>query len=252
MNQVDPQWYKKIWTLGMQDQSWVEETVQEVDFVIEALELNGNERVLDLGCGFGRHALELARRGYCVTGVDITPAFIDEAHRQAGLAGVKAEFICADLRDIHFQEAFDVVLNMADGAIGYLENDEENLKIFDRVAAALRPGGKHLMGVNSAEYAEKHFPCRHWETGSRSLALADFAWDPASRRMIYTSYTLPYQQVLTPPEGTQSAIRLYTLKELEEILRDRRMEIQRVYGGYRTRLRDDLDHLDVVVCSQKE
>ncbi len=76
---IDPQWYKKIWSLDIQDMSWVEDTLPEVDFVVEALQLRGQERVLDLACGFGRHALELARRGYAVVGVDITAAYIDEA-----------------------------------------------------------------------------------------------------------------------------------------------------------------------------
>lgn len=65
-------WYKHCWTLDIQNQSWTESTVQQVDFLIEKLNLSGNERILDLACGFGRHALEFARRGCNVTGVDIT------------------------------------------------------------------------------------------------------------------------------------------------------------------------------------
>lgn len=72
-------WYKHCWTLDIQNQSWTESTVQQVDFLIEKLNLSGNERILDLACGFGRHALEFARRGCNVTGVDITPAYIDYA-----------------------------------------------------------------------------------------------------------------------------------------------------------------------------
>ena len=101
---VDPQWYKKIWTQDIQDLSWVERTADEVDFVIEALGLQGLEQVLDLACGFGRHALELACRGYSVVGVDITPAYIDEARRRAREDQLEAKFICADLRDVSFCE----------------------------------------------------------------------------------------------------------------------------------------------------
>ena len=70
------------WSLSIREMSWVEHTREEVDFVVEALGLAGGERVLDLACGFGRHVLELARRGYDVVGVDITPAFIDDALRR--------------------------------------------------------------------------------------------------------------------------------------------------------------------------
>lgn len=63
-----------------------EDTKRQVDFLIDKLELKGNERILDLACGFGRHSLEFARRGYEVTGVDITPAYIRYAAKQAGKA----------------------------------------------------------------------------------------------------------------------------------------------------------------------
>ena len=57
--ETDPQWYRRIWTLDLRDASWVESTVAEVDFVVEALSLPPGQRVLDLACGFGRHSLEL-------------------------------------------------------------------------------------------------------------------------------------------------------------------------------------------------
>ena len=91
----DPQWYKKIWSLDMKDMSWVEHTKEEIDFIIDIMELSGSERVLDLACGFGRHAVELARRGYPVVGVDITDEFIKEAKKIASLENLKIEFICA-------------------------------------------------------------------------------------------------------------------------------------------------------------
>ena len=83
MKAMQNDWYKKIWTLDIQNQSWVEDTVRQVDFLIDKLNLRGNEKILDLACGFGRHSLELARRGFEVTGVDITPAYIQYAAEQA-------------------------------------------------------------------------------------------------------------------------------------------------------------------------
>lgn len=248
---VDPQWYRKIWTLDIRDSSWVEQTAQEVDFVVEALELRSGERVLDLACGFGRHALELARRGHRVVGVDITAEYVEEARRRAREEWLDARFLRADLREVSFRDEFDVVLNLADGAIGYLENDEENIKIFNVIASALRPRGKHLMGVCNAAHAAAHFPRRHWEMGSRSISLAEFEWDGAASRMRYTAYTLPYGRELTPPEGTVSSIRLYTLEELREILRSRGMEIQAAYGAYDTAVPASDDRLALLVYSQK-
>lgn len=130
MKAMEKDWYKKIWTLDIQNQSWVEDTKRQVDFLVEKLELRGDERILDLACGFGRHSLELARRGYDVTGVDITAQYIEYATKQAQNEKLNAKFICSDVRKVPFNNEFDVVINMADGAIGYLENDEENKKDF--------------------------------------------------------------------------------------------------------------------------
>ena len=126
MHRMDSDWYRKIWTLDIQNQAWTEDTTREVDFIISKLSLQGNERILDLACGFGRHSLELARRGFDVTGVDITPEYVAFASEQASHEKLNAHFRCADIRALKYCSDFDVVLNMADGAIGYLENDTEN------------------------------------------------------------------------------------------------------------------------------
>ena len=249
---VDPQWYKKSWTLDVEDASWVEHTAQEVRFVIQVLQLHGHERVLDMACGYGRHALEFASKGHSVVGVDITPEYIEEARRRATERQIDAEFTCADLREVWFSEEFDVVLNLADGAIGYLENDDENLKIFDLIASALKPGGKHLMGLCNAAFARAHFPRRHWEIGKRSIALADFEWGDANSRMLYRGCTLKYGDTLTEPKPAHpSTTRLYTLEELRDILRARNMVVTGAFGGYDTALSVSDDDFALVVCSKK-
>ena len=83
MKAMEKDWYQKNWTLDIQNMSWVEDTNRQVDFLIKQLHLKGTEKILDLACGFGRHSLEFARRGYDVIGIDITPAYIDYANEQA-------------------------------------------------------------------------------------------------------------------------------------------------------------------------
>ena len=250
---VDPQWYRKIWTLDIRDTSWVESTAREVAFAIEVLQLRGGERILDLACGFGRHAVDLAARGYSVVGVDVTEAYIAEARKRAAEKGIAVEFIHADIRDISFHDEFDVVLNLADGAVGYLEDEDENLKVFDRIASALKVGGSHLMGVCNGTYARKHFPRRHWDVGSRSLSLADFAWDDENSRMLYTAHGFRFGEPLAKPkqDTSPSYIRLYTLDELRKILEDRGLEIKRAYGDYNMDAPASEDTFTLVVHSEK-
>ncbi|RHO54679.1 class I SAM-dependent methyltransferase [Eubacterium sp. AM05-23] len=84
-------WYKEIWSLDIKNQSWVENTVDKVAFIIKTLKLNGTEKILDMACGFGRHSLEFARRGYEVVGVDITKDYVDDAIKSADHEKLKEE-----------------------------------------------------------------------------------------------------------------------------------------------------------------
>ena len=248
----DDQWYRKIWTLGIQEMSWVEQTKEQVDFIWEVLALGGRERILDLACGFGRHALELDQRGCQVVGVDITAEYVNEANKQANDQGLNAKFLCADLRDLQYKEEYDVVLNLADGAIGYLENDVENLKIFDRIASALKPGGKHLMDVCNGGYAAKHFPKRNWLFGQQSLSLADFEWDRESSLMFYGGLEFRYGEKLTKPEEIHSnPTRLYNLQEFAVIFQNRAMEIRQAFGDFNTAIPVTDDIFQIQIFSQK-
>ena len=248
----DAQWYQKIWTMDIQEMSWVEQTQSQVNFLWKILQLRGGEKVLDLACGFGRHTLELARRGCQVVGVDITDAYIEEARKQARKSGLDAEFICADLRSVRFTSEFDVALNLADGAIGYLEDEQENLKIFDLIASALKPGGKHVMDVCSADYAAHNFPRRNWVFGSQSLSLADFDWDEQRSLMYYGGLEFKYGEIFTRPDAIHSnPTRLYPLDELAEIFQMRGMQIQKAYADFDATLGASEDTFQIQVLSQK-
>lgn len=224
-------WYKHGWTLDIKGQSWTENTIGEVDFLEKALGLTGGETVLDLACGYGRHSLELARRGYRVVGVDITPIYVDDANMNAAKEHLQASFFCDDLRNLQYVNEFDVVLNMADGAIGYLESDAENLKIFDVIAKALKPGGKSFIDVQSGDYAAAHFPQRLWEAGTNGLTLSAFDWDPNTRISLYGQLDFVYGETLAKPEMPYgNPTRLYTQRELEEILCERGLELYAAYA----------------------
>ena len=244
------------WTLDIKEMSWVERTEEETDFLIEALHLRGDERILDLACGFGRHSLALARRGYPVIGVDITADYIADARQTAGQEQLDVEFIQADVLELSFSAEFDVVLNMADGAIGYFATEEENLRLFDVIGNALKEDGKHMMAVCSAAHAAAHCPKRHWQAGSRSLSLADFLWNAETSRMIYRGQLLKFGEILEPfadqfPEDTTDGLRLYTIEELAEILAHRDLKIEAAYGDYDTSIPASPDQFMQIVCSRK-
>ncbi len=251
MGNINPEWYK-YWSLDIKEQSWVEDTENQVDFIIKTLELTGKERILDLACGFGRHSLAFARRGFSVVGVDITKAFIDDAIKNAKSASLSVDFILSDIRDLTFKSEFDVVLNLADGAIGYLENEEENLRIFDVVANALKPGGKHFMDICNAEHAEHFFPKRYWDIGTTTLSLPSFDWDKQNRRMLFGDWTITFGEIVKRPESIEpfSSTRLYSLNELEVILQQRNMRIVSSFSDYYGK-EASYKELQLMVYSQK-
>ncbi len=239
------------WTLDIKNQAWVEDTENQVDFLIRTMGLKGNERILDLACGFGRHALSFSRRGFPVVGVDFTDVYIEDAKANAKASGLSAEFILSDIRDVRFFEEFDVVLNLADGAIGYLDSDEENLKIFDAIARSLKPGGKHFMDICNAEHAQSCFPKRSWLAGNSELSLSEFIWDAATKKMYFTGYQLPYGEVTRRPvldkrEGT----RLYSAGEIKDILAARNMEVISTFSDYYG-TESSPKHIQLMVYSRK-
>lgn len=255
LNKPSPEWYKKIWSLDIQDMSWVEHTKEEINFIIDIMDLSGTERILDLACGFGRHAIELSRRGFSVVGVDITLDYIKEAMRISSLEKLNTEFICADLRNVSFKNEFNVVLNMADGAIGYLENDDENLKIFDLITSSLKKGGKHFMNICNAEHAEMHFPKRNWDIGEKELSLPEFHWDKETRRMLYGGWSLKFGELVEKPRfealSAQSSMRLYSVREIENIFNSRQMIVKNTFGKFDKSISSSHREMQLLIYSQK-
>lgn len=249
----DKNWYKKIWSLDIKNMSWVEETKSQVDFLWNALGLSGKERILDLGCGYGRHSLELAKRGCSVVGVDITKDYVEDANKNARIENLSAEFILSDIRDINFAGEFDIVLNMADGALGYLENDEENLKIYQVAAKALKSKGKQLIDICNAGYAKKYFPTRNWEIGENAISLADFDWDDEKSLMYYGGLEIKFQKDLQRPlEIICNPTRLYGIPELTEIYKDNGMKYLEYFGNFNINTKGSDDILQIQVISQKD
>ena len=221
-------------------------------FLIKQLHLKGTEKILDLACGFGRHSLEFARRGYDVTGIDITPAYIDYANEQAKKENLNAKFICQDIRTITFDKEFDVVLNMADGAIGYLEDDGENHKIFSVIAKALKNGGKHFMDIMNGSYAQTHFPCKLWDAGEKGLTLSAFEWEKDRKTLIYGQVDYMYGEALYKPEMKEgNPIRLYSLDEITEIFGKLGLRICNSFADFSGKSSSDND-IQLMVYSIRE
>jgi SAM-dependent methyltransferase len=145
---LEKKWYEELFAdfaEGYDREGFTKGTAGECDF-IEA-EIGGDRSVpiLDVGCGTGRHAIELARRGYRVTGIDLSASQIERARAKAAAAGVSPDLRVGDARALPFDGEFGLAVMICEGAFPLMETDEMNFEILRGAARALRPGGKLVM-----------------------------------------------------------------------------------------------------------
>lgn len=149
-------------------------TVQELDHVVSALGLALGDRVLDVGCGTGRHAIELARRGIDVHGVDISQRFIDIARSRSGdepnpsIRGIRSSvtFARVDARSLEFDREFDAVICLCQGAFGMMTADGDDAAVVAGMARSLRPGGRLALSAFNAYFAVKYHDGAEFDAGT--------------------------------------------------------------------------------------
>ena len=133
------------------DNVFTTNTVQEIDFVLEELNLPDGASILDVGCGTGRHAIELAKRGYAVTGVDLSTEMLVRANAKAKTAGVNVKWVHSDATRFSLDEKFDGAICLCEGAFGLLGSGddaiEHPLSILRNISNSLKPGAKTLFTV---------------------------------------------------------------------------------------------------------
>lgn len=228
--EIPQDWYVEAFA-NTADMAWTDRTEQEVERAMRMLKPEGGERVLDLACGSGRHSLELRRQGFEAVGADISPELLEIARRDAEKEGLEVSFVEADMRELDFDAEFDIVLSLNDGAIGYLETDEENLRSFEVISRSLRPGGKHLMQLPNVLYAREHLPQKSWIAGSSMIELVEHRWNKGDKYMEGAMIPVRFGEVLKELKPIEFRQRLYTVEELEQIMSSVGMEVIRVFHG---------------------
>jgi SAM-dependent methyltransferase len=230
-SEIPQDWYATAFDGASAEMAWTERTAAEVDRALKILKPAGGERILDLACGSGRHSLELRRRGFEVVGVDISEELVEIAHRDADTGDLGVGFVLSDLRELPYESEFDIVLNLNDGAIGYLESDEENERAFGVISRALRPGGRNFVQIPNVLYARERLPQRSWIPAETMVELVEHRWNKKQKRMEGLMVAARFGEVLENLEGIEFSQRLYTVEELTEIYASAGMELVRTYHG---------------------
>ena len=139
------QWYESLFENYGQTydrENFTHGTIGECDFIENELASDKSLKILDVGCGTGRHAIELTKRGYTVTGIDLSESQLKRAREKAKASNLHIDFQCLDARNLPFNSEFDVAIMLCEGGFSLMETDEMNFEILANVTKALKPQAK--------------------------------------------------------------------------------------------------------------
>jgi ubiquinone/menaquinone biosynthesis C-methylase UbiE len=189
----DPRWYQALFAkMGAEyeDFPFTKNTEDEVDWMTREYLTDHGMKIIDVGCGTGRHAVSLAARGYeSITGVDLSPSMLEAAKESAARKNVRVNFILGDARHLPFENDFDAALCLCEGAFGLLEDDAENYKILRAVHRSLRKNGVFILTTLNLFRDEKFDPmtCRT----SIDMDITDKNGQTRTLKCSDRSYTFP-------------------------------------------------------------
>jgi len=199
----------------------------EIDQVISLLGCQAEATILDLCCGPGRHSLELARRGYHVTGVDRTAAYIEKARREAKREGLAIEFVQDDMRHFCRPSTFDVAMMMST-SFGYFEDPAENRQVLTNVYRSLKGQGTFILDVIGKEVLARVFRERDWSEHNGVILLQE--------RKVVSNWTRMESRWIVLQGQEQHEFRvshwLYSATELSVLLWEGGFGLIDVYGDF--------------------
>jgi SAM-dependent methyltransferase len=207
-----------------------DQTLREVEFIEASLGLRQGARVLDIGCGYGRHAIELVQRGLDVTGLDLSLPLLIRAADEAQKRAMSVNFVHADMREMAFEQQFDGAYSMMT-SFGYFD-EEANLRAAEGIARALKPGARFLLDIVNRDYVVGDLPSRVWWEGNGCVVLEEVDFN------FHTSRILTHRSIVFE-DGRQLeqeiSVRAYSLHEIGRLLRQAGFRVLDISGSLATR-----------------
>jgi SAM-dependent methyltransferase len=200
---------------------------EEAALVLRMLGLEPGQRLLDLGCGTGRHSVALAQLGLEVVGLDLSEALLARARASAAEAGVEVTWLRRDMRDLDDLDPFDACVSLYT-AFGFF-GDEEDQEVLRQVAAALRPGGRLLLDLTNHLGYLRRFPAEVWRETDEAVTRERNRYD-ALGGVLITARTAFLKQG-GAVELPESRVRAYLPHEVQAMLRRAGFALERLLGA---------------------
>jgi len=220
-------------------------TLVEVDFLLEELKLPPGSAILDMGCGTGRHSVELASRGFQMTGVDLSAGMLKEARQAAEAAGVQVTWVQSDARQFRSEARFDAAICLCEGAFGLVgtgeDPDAHDPAILRNIAAALKPGAPFILTALNGLRPIREFTQADVDAGK---------FDPLT--LIET-----FEMEIDTPDGKKTVVvweKKHLPQELILLCQQAGFEVLHLWGGTAGdwwRRQVNLDEMEVMIVARK-
>ena len=226
----------------------IDNSVMQAEFLRDVLELGLSHRILDLCCGYGRHAINLARMGYNVTGFDLCERALKLARQKARREHLKVHLVRGDIRALPFRNSLDRIYNVF--AFGYLENDSEILGVLKGAARGLRPRGSLLVDVINGPRILRDFIERGRAEEADRYILQERSYDEQTKRLI-SEWTFIYKDT---GETNKHSIteRLCSVNDLISMVQSFGLKTLNIYGDFdKTEHSEDSNRI-IIIAEKKQ
>ncbi|MCX7834190.1 MAG: class I SAM-dependent methyltransferase [Ignavibacteria bacterium] len=254
MNDWFEKWFSSEYYFELYKHREEKDTRTLVNLIQRNIDCSNKSTLLDICCGAGRHSLEFARRGYDVTGFDISPFMISKAKlalKSNKEIGLKIKFLIMDMRNFNFDNSFDIAVNIF-SSFGYFTDDDENFSLFQNVKSSLKKNGYFIFDFLNRYYVIKYLvPITKTTLGDKIILQKRRIENNFVFKDIYICKKYQFKECVRRKPDFMERIKLYGFTEIRNELRKNNLEIIEIFGDYYGNKYNELNSKRLIIFAKK-